>query len=209
MASSRVTWASSGMATLWTLPMTALAKYCASAMPSTTVAGPRMASPPTKTFSRFVRNSGMPLALTSMPLAVNRSLSIRSPTAAITVSQLISVNSPVGTGLRRPFSSGSPSFMTSHFNLPLTCSTGATSSRNRTPSSTASSSSSASAGIYFFVRRYTSVEVLAPARRAARAASMAVLPPPTTATWPRGTSFPAFRSRSHWITGTTLPGMSS
>ena len=50
---------------------------------------------------------------------------------------------------------------------------------------------------------------LAPARRAARAASMAVLPPPTTATWPRETSLPAFMSRSQPMTGTTLPGMSS
>ncbi len=77
-----------------------------------------------------------------------------------------------------------------------------------TPSATASSSSSASAGIYFFVRRYTRVEDFAPARRAARAASMAVLPPPTTATWPRGRPFPLSCPEPP-ITGTTLPGMSS
>ena len=151
----------------------------------------------------------MPFASTVMPLRVKTSLSTFSPTAETTVSQGISTISPVGTGFRRPFSSGSPSFILSQTSLPSFCSTGATSSRNSTPSAMAISSSSASAGIYFLVRRYTRVEDFAPARRAARAASMAVLPPPTTATWPRETSLPAFMSFSQPMTGTTLPGMSS
>ena len=170
-----------------------------------------MASPPTKTFSRLVRNSGMPLALTSMPLAVNRSLSTRSPTAAITVSQLISVNSPVGTGLRRPFSSGSPSFMTSHFSLPLACSTGATSSRNRTPSCHGQLQLLRVGGHILLRPAVDQRGGLAPRHgEPARAASMAVLPPPTTATWPRGIVLPGFQvTGASWITGTTLPGMSS
>ena len=38
---------------------------------------------------------------------------------------------------------------------------------------------------------------------------MAVLPPPTTATWPRASRFPAFTARIQAMTGFTLPGMSS
>ena len=72
---------------------------------------------------------------------------------------------------------------------------GETSSMNSTPSSMASSSSSRSAGIYLRLRRYTSVTFSTPsARFAARAASIAVLPPPTTATFLPSFSSPPFLS---------------
>ena len=99
------------------------------------------------------RKAGRFFAFSSMPFAVNSASSTCSPTAEMTRSQGISTVSPVGTGLLLPEASGSPSFILSQISLPSLCATGATSSKNSTPSAMASSSSSASAGIYCFVRR--------------------------------------------------------
>ena len=107
----------------------------ASAMASTTVAGPRRRSP--------ITGQG--------PTSTDSSM--RSPTAAMRVVQGSSWVLPVGTGARRPEASGAPSSMTAHVRILSSTPLGASSSRNSTPSSRASRSSSSSAGIYRLVRR--------------------------------------------------------
>ena len=93
--------------------------------------------------------------------------------------------------------------------MPFACFTGEASSMNSTPSSIASSSSSRSAGIYLRLRRYTSVTFSTPsARFAARAASIAVFPPPTTATFlPSFSSPPFLKAYRKSITFITLPSI--
>ena len=85
-------------------------------------------------------------------------------------------------------SSGLPSIIFLAVKTPFSCFTGAASSKNSTPSPTAMASSSSSAGMYFLVRLYTIVTFSTPQTLfAALAASMAVFPPPMTATF-----FPMF-----------------
>ena len=189
--------------------MTSSAKRAASAIPSTTVAGPRVASPAAYTPSILVLKEGRPFLSSSMPLAVMRASSTCSPTAEITRSQGMSKNSPLPTGLRRPEASASPSTIFSHVSTPFACLTGAASSANVTPSASASANSCSSAGIYLRVRRYTSVTCSAPLRLARRAASMAVLPPPITATLPATAILPALTPFIHWMAPATSPGISS
>ena len=95
---------------------------------------------------------------------------------------------PVATGRRRPEASGSPSSITS--STAARTKWVASSPRNSlgersvascTPSSRACSNSSTRAGISSWVRRYAIV-TCPPSRRAVRAASIAVLPPPITIT---------------------------
>jgi hypothetical protein len=83
-----------------------------------------------------------------------------------------------------------------------------------TPSSRASSISASAAGISSRVRRYHMETSVAPSLRAHRAASIAVLPPPMTATrLPTFTGLPAFTSRRKSIpestSGWSSPGMRS
>jgi len=95
------------------------------------------------------------------------------PSASTRQSASSSVNSPVGCG--KPVSS---SFIFSITSLPSSAWATVDSQRMVTPSSSASSTSMSWAGIFSRVRRYTTTASDAPRRRAVRAASMAVLPPP-------------------------------
>ena len=106
----------------------------------------------------------------------------------MTVSHSSSTNSPSGTGLRRPLSSGSPSIIFSTF-MPRTVpspstriSTGACRKKKSMPSSFACRSSSMRAGASASERRYTQRTVGVPSRLATRRQSIAVLPAPITTT---------------------------
>ena len=169
----------------------ARATSAASAIASTTVAGPRRQSPAAQTPSTPVEVAARrPRRSCSTPAASYRLASIPSPTAQITVVAGSSTVSPVATGLRRPLASGSPSSITSQVSTAPLSALGASSSQNSTPSARARSSSSSSAGICFLVRRYTRRTFFTPARRlATRAASMAVLPAPMTTTSSPSSSF--------------------
>ena len=111
------------------------------------------------------------------------------PRAMIMVSTSSSNSLPSLTmGRRRPEASGSPSSIstqvmpfTQPFSSPRT-STGLVSVLKMMPSSSACSTSSLRAGSSAMPRRYTMYTCSAPRRLAQRAASMATLPPPTTAT---------------------------
>ena len=113
-------------------------------------------------------------AVNSTPGTARRNpVSVRWPSARITVSAASVSNRPVPRG--RPPGSSS---------ITSTVSAGPSNAvmvRNqlmRTPSRSASCASSSCAGICARVRRYTMRASSAPSRRATRAASIAVLPPP-------------------------------
>ncbi len=74
----------------------------------------------------------------------------------------------------------------------------------RTPSSRASSTSKSWAGMRSRVRRYTTIASSAPSRRAVRAASIAVFPPPYTTTRrpSNGRSSPSMLRRSETASST-------
>ena len=71
-------------------------------MSPTTVAGPRRASPTTKTFSAQLSmvplTTGRPFLPSSTPFAANSSLSTFSPTAVITALAGMLTSRPVSTG---------------------------------------------------------------------------------------------------------------
>ena len=159
-----------------------------------TVAAPVTASPPANTPGRvvtpFSSATRQPLRVTSRPSVVLEINGLGDvPRAMITVSVSISNSLPgMGTGLRRPLSSGSPSSMrmqrnarTQPFSSPK-ISTGLVSMSNTIPSSMAWCTSSRRAGSSASVRLYTMC-TSAPSLNAVRAASMATLPPPTTQTF--------------------------
>ena len=106
----------------------------------------------------------------------------------------------MGTGLKRPLSSGSPSFIRMHSiadTLPFRQinRTGAPRYCILMPSCSAASTSAEMAGISARVRRYKIVTFSAPSRRAVLAESIAELPPPITVTFcPTSTFRPAFTS---------------
>ena len=113
-----------------------------------------------------------------------------TPTLTITRSTGISSIAPsMGTGERRPEASGSPRriFCTRiRHTRPVSSprySIGLWSVINSTPSSLACFTSSTRAGISSSDRRYTSIALSAPIRRAVRTESIAVFPPPITATF--------------------------
>ena len=86
-----------------------------------TVAAPVTASPPANTPGRvvapFSSATRQPLRVISSPLVVLEIMGLGDvPSAMITVSVSISNSLPgIGTGLRRPLSSGSPSSILMHF----------------------------------------------------------------------------------------------
>ena len=194
---------------------------CAASLPaanaSVTVAGPVTASPPAKTPGRLVVSVlGSTWIVLPLPMRTPKSSGVwgACPIAAIRVSNT-SVNSlPLtGTGLCRPLSSGSPSFILIQvtFNLLLCLSilVGVTRYLMSIPSSSACSISAGSAGISVRVRRYRILTFWAPRRVAVRAASMATLPPPTTATFfPRDGLSPRLTSRRN-VAPSITPGLSS
>ena len=130
-----------------------------------------------------------PLRLTSRPLVVDLIRGLGEvPSAIMTQSTSISYSLPsTGMGRRRPEASGSPSsifwqFMAHTLNLSSPfMERGVVSRQNSMPSSFACSTSSRLAGSSLSLRRYT-ILTSAPSLLAQRAASMATLPPPTTAT---------------------------
>ena len=159
-----------------------------------TVAAPVTASPPAKTPGRVVAPESsatrQPRRVVSSPCVVLEISGFGDvPRAMMTVSVGISNSEPgMGTGLRRPLSSGSPSSIRMHFRArtqpfssPST-STGLVSMSKMMPSCMAWWTSSRRAGSSASVRRYT-MWTSAPRRSAVRAASMATLPPPTTHTF--------------------------
>ena len=112
-----------------------------------------------------------------------------TPTLTTTSStSSISVQPGISTGERRPEASGSPSSITCNSicvtrpcSLPIYL-IGFRRVINSIPSSLACFTSSRRAGISSSERRYTIMARLAPNRRAVRTESIAVLPPPITAT---------------------------
>ncbi len=118
-----------------------------------------------------------------------------------------------GTGRHLPLASGSPSSIRAQvvFNFPscLVILVGDTRNSICTPSSSACSTSTGSAGISVWLRRYRIVTLRAPRRSAVRAASMATLPPPTTAMlFPRDGLSPRLTSRRK-VAPSITPGLSS
>ena len=192
------------------------------AMAWMTVWAPRTASPPAKTLGSSVCSTRSATAMVRhrvrlMPCSslVPSSLGY-CPMAAMTWSHSTMNSEPsTGTGRRRPEASGSPSSMRTH-SIPhvvppssVTTRTGATSSSSLTPSSSASSTSVWWAGISLRERRYRQVTSSAPSRTEVRQASMAVKPPPMTATFlPTGT-VPLSSRSPRKSTAVTTPSASS
>ena len=161
-----------------------------------TVAAPVTASPPAYTALRVVRPSSplvmmQPWLFVSRPGVVLRMSGFGLVPMDMTMQSTSSTNSlpSFTTGRRRPLASGSPSSISTQ-RMPHTLpsaspstSTGFERVLKMIPSSTACSTSSLRAGSSFMLRRYTMYTFSAPNRLAQRAASMATLPPPTTATF--------------------------
>jgi len=177
-------------------------------------AGPVTASPPAKipltdAASVSVFTATVPFLL-SFRVAAGTCTSC--PTARMTAEASWVYSLPLtATGRGLPLASGWPRAMRMHVARPFSMRTGAVRNSIVTPSSRASAISSAAAGISARVRRYRIV-TSAPSLREARAASTAVLPPPTTRTFApmRGVlpELTAFRKLSPSTTpGPSSPGM--
>ncbi len=148
-------------------------------------------SPPAKIPGIFVANVDSSAAI--VPFLVFSMASKPSrldccPIAPITRSTSSISNSPsIGTGLLLPLASSSPSSIFCNLilaTLPSSAiiSSGATRNLKSTPSSLASRISISSAGISASVLLYNKYTFLAPSLTAVLQASIAVFPPPTTAT---------------------------
>ncbi|MPN48125.1 hypothetical protein SDC9_195730 [bioreactor metagenome] len=142
---------SSGTVTVYG-PTIASATLRASAIASTTVAGPRFASPMTNTFFSLVSSvdgfaNTAPRSVSVMPLSTKSFATIFSPIEEIKSEQGSETSSSVSTEERRPLASGLPSTHFLQTSLPSLSATGLSNSQNSTPSSNASCSSSSSAGI--------------------------------------------------------------
>ena len=177
------------------------AAFLPAAAALTAISAPDWQSPAAKIPGRVVMNvfgstATVPFLVSSIPRSAKQSARTRCPMAAIMEVQL-SVNSEpsIGTGLRRPEASGSPSCIFMHLRArpsPLfSAASGAVRYWISTPSARASSISKSLAGISALVLRYRMM-ALEPSRTAVRAASIAVFPPPTIKVLvPRSTFWPS------------------